>query len=55
VASDFFFHVDGGFLDVAGLEAAEVVGGFEAGVPGVAIHVTERFHVGRGEEEVDGL
>ena len=50
-----FFDVDGGFLDVAGLEGAEVVGGFEAFVPGAAIHVAEGFHLGGGEEEVHGL
>lgn len=38
----------GAFLDVAGLEGAEVVGGFEAGGPGFAIHVTEGFHLGGG-------
>ena len=46
---------DGGLLDVAGLASSQVIGGFEAGVPGVAIHVAEVLHVGRGEEEVHTL
>ena len=49
-AALFLFDVDGGFLDVAGLEGAEVVGGFEAFVPGAAIHVRQGLHVGGGEE-----
>ena len=54
-AALFLFDVDGGFLDVARLEGAEVVGGFEAFVPGAAIHVGEGLHLGGGEEEVDAL
>lgn len=50
-----FFDFDGGFLDVGSLEGAEVVGGFEAFVPGAAIHVAEDFEVRGGEEEVDRL
>jgi len=46
---------DGGLFDVAPLPGAEVVGRLETGVPGVAIHVAEGLHVGRGEEEVDAL
>jgi len=45
----------GGLFDVAALSCAEVVGGLEAGVPGVAVHVTEGLEVGLGEEEVDAL
>ena len=51
----FLFDVDGGFLDVGGLEGAEVVGGLEALVPGAAIHVAEGLHLRGGEEEVDAL
>ena len=54
-AALFLFDVDGGFLDVGGLEGAEVVGGLEAFVPGAAIHVREGLHLGGGEEEVDAL
>ena len=54
-AALFLFDVDGGFLDVRRLEGAEVVGGFEALVPGSAIHVAEGLHLGGGEEEVDAL
>ena len=36
---------DGGLLDVRGLEGAEVVGGFEAGGPGFAIHVAQGLHL----------
>ncbi len=54
-AALFLFDVDGGFLDVGGLEGAEVVGGLEALVPGTAIHVGEGLHLGGGEEEVDAL
>ncbi len=50
-----FLHGDGGFLDVGGLEGAEVVGGFESFVPGAAIHVAEHLEVRGGEEEVDRL
>ena len=46
---------DGGLFDVACLSRAQVVGGFETGVPGVAIHVAEGLHVGFGEEEVHAL
>lgn len=46
---------DGGFFDVAGLAGSQVVGGFEAGVPGVAVHVAQGLHVGFGEEEVHAL
>ena len=55
MAALFLFDVDGGFLDVGGLEGAEVVGGLEAFVPGAAIHVGEGLHLGGGEEEVDAL
>ena len=54
-AALFLFDVEGGFLDVGCLEGAEIVGGFEAFVPGTAIHVGEDFEVGLGEEEVDRL
>ena len=42
---------DGGFLDVGGLEGAEVVGGLEAFVPGAAIHVAEGLEIRGGEED----
>ena len=41
-------HRDGGFLDVGGLEGAEVVGGFQAFVPGTAVHVGEGLEVRGG-------
>ena len=56
-----FFDVDGGFLDVGGLEGAEVVGGLETLVPSAAIHSVQvaacarTLHLGGGEEEVDAL
>lgn len=46
---------DGGFLDVAALSGAEVVGGLEAGVPGVSVHVAQGLEVRLGEKEVDAL
>ena len=55
------FDVYGGFLDVGGLEGAEVAGGFEAFVPSAAIHSVQvaacarTLHLGGGEEEVDAL
>ena len=51
----FLLHLQGGFFDIRRLQGAEVIGGFEAGVPGVAVHVGEGFHVRLGEEEVDRL
>ena len=60
-AALFFLHVDGGFLDVGGLEGAEVVGGLDALVPGAAIRSVQvaacarTLHLGGGEEEVDAL
>ncbi len=54
-AALLLFHVDGGFLDVGGLEGAEVVGGLEAFVPGAAVHVGEGLHVRGGEEEGHAL
>ena len=46
---------DGALFDVRCLTGAEVVGRFEAGVPGVAVHVAERLHVRLCQEEVDAL
>ncbi len=37
---------------MGGLEGSEVVGAFEALVPGAAVHVGEGLHVRGGEEEV---
>lgn len=54
-AADFFFYLHGRFLDVGGAEAAEVVRGLEADVPGVAVHVAQRLHVGRLDPEVHRL
>ncbi len=54
-AALFLFDVDGGFLDVARLEGAEIVGGFEAFVPGAAIPSVQvaacarTLHLGGGE------
>ena len=38
----------GALFDIRGLEGAEVVGGFEAGRPGFAIHVAEGLHFRSG-------
>ena len=60
-AAGFLFDVDGGFIDVGGLEGAKVVGGLEALVPGAAILSVQvaacarTLHLGGGEEEVHGL
>ena len=55
-AALFLFDVDGGFLDVGGLEGAEVVGGLEAFVARRARYMwREGLHVGGGEEEVHAL
>ena len=54
-AADFFDDADSRFLDVAGLEGAQVIRGFEAFAPGAAVHVAEDAEVGVFEEEVDAL
>ena len=54
-ASDFLLHRDGGLLDVGGAEAAEVVGGLEAGVPRVAIHVAQGLEVRRLDPQIHAL
>lgn len=51
-AAHFLFVANRGLLDRGGAEGPEVVGGLEAGAPGVAIHVRHVLHVGRGQPEV---
>ena len=54
-AAHFLLHRNGSFLDVGGAEAAEVVGGLEAGVPRVAVHVAQGLEIRRLDPQINAL